>query len=108
LFTLAGKPVAIEHFVVKRLALGDWIFGDAEVVVPYRAFAQGRNYDGLIGRNALSAFNLIFDYQHRLLWFKPIDTGGKQKIEARSYAAGSAYCNPAPGLYLFTALFSPR
>ncbi|HEY1977882.1 MAG TPA: hypothetical protein VGG89_15120 [Candidatus Baltobacteraceae bacterium] len=77
LFTLAGKPVPIKHFIVKRLALGDWIFGDAEVVVPFGPFAQGRNYDGLIGRNALSHFNLMFDYQNRLLWFKPIDAGSK-------------------------------
>ena len=78
MYTLAGKPVPIEHFVMKRLALGDWIFGDAEVVVPYGQFAQGRSYDGLLGRNALSHLKLIFDYKGRTLWFKPIDTGASK------------------------------
>jgi hypothetical protein len=36
-------------------------------------YAQDRDYDGLIGRNTLSNFDLIFDYADSQLWFKPID-----------------------------------
>lgn len=77
MITLGGKPFGIKHFTMNSLVLGDWIFGQAEVVVPSASYAQERDYDGLIGRNTLSLFNLIFDYKNRQLWFKPIDTGSK-------------------------------
>lgn len=77
MITLGGKPFGIKHFTMNSLLLGDWLFGHVEVVVPSASYAQEREYDGLIGRNTLSLFNLIFDYKDRQLWFKPIDTGGK-------------------------------
>lgn len=77
MITLGGKPFGIKHFTMNSLVLGDWIFGQAEVVVPSASYAQERDYDGLIGRNTLSLFDLIFDYKDRQLWFKPIDTGSK-------------------------------
>lgn len=75
--TLAGKPIPIQAFTVKRFALGDWIFGNADVLVPADPYTPDHGYDGLIGRNALSYLDLIFDYQQRVLWFKPIDAGSK-------------------------------
>jgi hypothetical protein len=75
--TLGGKPFGVRHLTMKRLVLGDWIFGDVQVVVPSVAYAQQRDYDGLIGRDTLSSFNLIFDYANRQLWFKPIDFSSK-------------------------------
>jgi len=77
MITLGGKPFGIKHFTMDSLVLGDWVFGRAQVVVPSASYAQERDYDGLIGRNTLSLFNLIFDYRNRQLWFKPIDTGSK-------------------------------
>ncbi len=70
--TVGGKPFGIKHLTMRRLVLGDWIFGDVQVVVPSAAYAQERGYDGLIGRDTLSSFNLIFDYTNRQLWFKPL------------------------------------
>jgi hypothetical protein len=55
------------------LVLGDWIFGNVNVTVPSTAQAQMRDYDGLLGRDMLKNFNLIFDYRDRQLWFKPLD-----------------------------------
>ncbi len=77
LVTLGGRPFGIRHFTMNRLVLGDWIFGDVQVVVPTVDYAQERDYDGLIGRDTLSTFNLIFDYKDGELWFKPIDFGNK-------------------------------
>jgi Aspartyl protease len=70
--TLGGKPFGIKYLTMKRLVLGDWIFGDVQVAVPSAVYAQERDYDGLIGRNTLSSFNLIFDYSNHKLWFKPL------------------------------------
>ncbi|HET6276598.1 MAG TPA: aspartyl protease family protein [Candidatus Cybelea sp.] len=75
LITIGGRPFGIRHFTMNRLVLGDWIFGDVQVVVPTVDYAQERDYDGLIGRDTLSTFNLIFDYKDGELWFKPIDFG---------------------------------
>jgi hypothetical protein len=71
--TLGGKPFGVKHITMRRLVLGDWIFGDVQVVVPSAQYAQDRDYDGLIGRDTLSSFDLIFDYPEHELWFKPID-----------------------------------
>jgi hypothetical protein len=70
---IGGKAFGIRHFTMNRLAFGDWIFGDVQVVVPSVAYAQGVDYDGLIGRTTLSNFNLMFDYKNHQLWFKPIN-----------------------------------
>jgi Aspartyl protease len=75
--TLGGRPFGVKYFTMNRLVLGDWIFGDVQVAVPSASYAQERGYDGLIGRNTLSSFNLIFDYKDGELWFKPIDFGNK-------------------------------
>jgi hypothetical protein len=71
--TIGGKPFGIKHITMKRLVLGDWVFGDVQVVVPSAQYAQDRDYDGLIGRDTLSNFDIIFDYNDGQLWFKPID-----------------------------------
>lgn len=70
---IAGKPFGIKHITMRRLVLGDWVFGDAQVVVPSAEDAQSLDFDGLIGRDTLGSFNLIFDYNDAQLWFKPID-----------------------------------
>lgn len=75
--TLGGRPFGVKYFTMNRLVLGDWIFGDVQVAVPSASFAQDRDYDGLIGRNTLSSFNLIFDYKDGELWFKPINFDNK-------------------------------
>ena len=72
LVTLGGRPFGVKHITMKSLVLGDWAFGDVQVVVPSAIYAQERDYDGLIGRDTLSNFNLIFDYANDRLWFKPV------------------------------------
>jgi hypothetical protein len=72
-FGLSG----VKYFSMNVLVLGDWIFGDVQVMVPSSVAAQQPQFDGLIGRNILSNFNLIFDYKDGELWFKPIDFGNR-------------------------------
>ncbi|MFY9632116.1 MAG: retroviral-like aspartic protease family protein [Candidatus Cybelea sp.] len=71
--TIGGKPFGITHLTMKTLVLGDWAFANVQVVVPSAAYAQQRDFDGLIGREILSSFDWIFDYADAQLWFKPID-----------------------------------
>jgi Aspartyl protease len=75
--TLGGKPFGITHLTMKSMVLGDWVFGGVQVVVPSESYAQQRDYDGLIGREVLSSFDLIFDYANHQLWFKPIDPNAR-------------------------------
>jgi hypothetical protein len=70
---IGGRPFGVKHITMKSLVLGDWVFGGVQVVVPSAQYAQERDYDGLIGRDTLSNFNMIFDYANARLWFKPID-----------------------------------
>ncbi|HEX3458424.1 MAG TPA: aspartyl protease family protein [Candidatus Baltobacteraceae bacterium] len=70
---IGGRPFGVKHITMKSLVLGDWAFGGVQVVVPSAQYAQERDYDGLIGRDTLSNFNMIFDYANARLWFKPID-----------------------------------
>jgi len=70
---IGGKPFGVKHMTMRSLTLGDWVFGGVQVVVPSVQYAQDRDYDGLIGRDTLSNFNMIFDYANARLWIKPID-----------------------------------
>jgi hypothetical protein len=73
MMTLGNHPFGVKGITMRRMVLGDWVFGSVQVVVPSVQYAQDRDYDGLIGRNTLSNFDLIFDYADSQLWFKPID-----------------------------------
>ena len=70
---IGGKPFGVKHVTMRTMTLGDWVFGGVQVVVPSAQYAQDRDFDGLIGRDTLSNFNMIFDYGNARLWFKPID-----------------------------------
>lgn len=77
MMTLGGRPFGVKHITMKQLILGDWVFGDVQVVVPSAQYAQDREEDGLIGLDTLSSFDVIFDYDHARLWFKPINFAPK-------------------------------
>jgi hypothetical protein len=72
MITLGNHPFGVKGITMHSMVLGDWVFGSVQVVVPSVQYAQNRDFDGLIGRNTLSNFNLIFDYTDSQLWFKPI------------------------------------
>lgn len=70
---IGNRPFGVKSITMRDMVLGDWVFAEAQVVVPSVQYAQDRGYDGLIGRNTLANFDLIFDYADSQLWFKPID-----------------------------------
>ncbi len=75
---LGGKPFGIKHITMKQLALGDWVFGDVQVVVPSAQYAQDRDYDGLIGRDTLSSFDHDLRLRERLgFGSRPIESASK-------------------------------
>ena len=75
--TIGGRPFGVTHLTMRDLVLGDWAFGSVQVVVPSASYAQERDIDGLIGRDTLSNFKLLFDYAHAKLWFYPIAPGAR-------------------------------
>lgn len=70
--TVGNRPFGVKSVTMRSLVLGDWVFGGVAVTVPSAQFAQDRDYDGLIGRDTLAQFDMIFDYANDRLWFKPL------------------------------------
>jgi predicted aspartyl protease len=67
--TVGGAMDASVHSIT------DFIFGgvdfkSGEIVVPSASTFDITDYDGIIGRNALSVYQLYFDYANRTLWVK--------------------------------------
>jgi outer membrane lipoprotein-sorting protein len=64
---IAGQGVDYREFSFSRFDFGPLSFADATAIVPSGSSFEDVDYDGVLGRNILSNFNLIFDYsQHEL------------------------------------------
>jgi Aspartyl protease len=59
---VGGQAMDYHEYTFSRLDFGDLAFADANAIVATGAKYEGLDYDGLLGRNILSNFNLIFDY----------------------------------------------
>lgn len=70
---IGNRVFGFKNLTMHSMILGDWVFGEVQVIVPSAQYAQDRDYDGLIGINTLQNFNLIFDYANRKLWMRPLD-----------------------------------
>lgn len=53
------------------LEFGGIHFGDAAVFVPSSSTFNLSDYDGILGRDVLSQYQLFFDYAKRRLYIKP-------------------------------------
>ena len=71
--TIARHPFGFKSVAMRSMVLGDWVFGNVQAVVPSAQYAQDRDYDGLIGRDTLSNFDIMFDYAHGRVWLRPFD-----------------------------------
>jgi hypothetical protein len=71
--TIGNRVFGFKSLTMRSMILGDWVFGQVQVVVPSAQYAQDRDYDGLIGLNTLQNFDLIFDYANSKLWMRPLD-----------------------------------
>lgn len=70
---IGNRVFGFKSLTMRSMILGDWVFGQVQVMVPSAQFAQDRDYDGLIGINTLQSFDLIFDYANSKLWMRPLD-----------------------------------
>ncbi len=56
---------------VNDFIFGGILFRTAQIFEPSQSTFDIADYDGIIGRNALSAFQIFFDYQQHVLYVKP-------------------------------------
>jgi len=68
---VAGKGVDFKQYTFSRFDFGDLAFADAHVAVTEGHSWEDEDYDGLLGRNILSSFNLLFDYANHKLYVEP-------------------------------------
>jgi len=57
---------------VSKLKIGKYeLYNLKAAIAPASVRSKQKNADGIIGNNSLRQFNLIFDYKHKKLYFKP-------------------------------------
>jgi hypothetical protein len=69
---VAGKAFDFHQYTFSRFDFGDLAFADASAIVASGTRFEDLDYDGLLGRNILSNFNLIFDYPNRKLYLQSL------------------------------------
>jgi hypothetical protein len=70
---IGGRPFGFKSITMRSMILGDWVFGSVRVLVPSAQYAQTRDFDGVIGRDTLASFDIIFDYANSRVWLRPLD-----------------------------------
>jgi hypothetical protein len=65
---VAGKDDAYREYTFSRFDFGSLAFADASAIVPEGKSWEEQDIDGLLGRNILENFNLIFDYPNQKLY----------------------------------------
>lgn len=68
---IALKPIDYKQYRFSRFDLGDLAFEGGSALVPEGSSWEDEDYDGLLGRNILSSFNLLFDYANQRLYVAP-------------------------------------
>lgn len=68
---IGGDAVRFHSYTMRTFGIGGMLFADAAVDVPLTTRVQARDYDGLIGRETLSNFDVLFDYAHQRVYLKP-------------------------------------
>jgi hypothetical protein len=69
---VAGERVGFRQYTFSRFDFGDLSFADAVADVTLGTNFEDVDYDGLLGRNILDNFNLVFDYQHAKLYVQSL------------------------------------
>ncbi|HTX59549.1 MAG TPA: aspartyl protease family protein [Verrucomicrobiae bacterium] len=70
---VGGEYVGLKQFRFRQLLLADLAIGGALIATPSTLHVQERDYDGLLGRQLLADFDLIFDYAGGAVYLKPFD-----------------------------------
>ncbi|HET6895731.1 MAG TPA: aspartyl protease family protein [Candidatus Baltobacteraceae bacterium] len=69
---IAGQGVDYRQYTFSRFDFGDLAFADATADVTSGTKFEEIDYDGLLGRNILANFNLVFDYAAGRLYVQPL------------------------------------
>jgi hypothetical protein len=69
---IAGQGVDFRRYTFSRFDFGDLAFADASADVTGGTKFEELDYDGLLGRNILDNFNLIFDYPDEKLYLQSL------------------------------------
>lgn len=69
---VGGEAMDYHQYTFSRLDFGDLAFADASAIVASGSKYEDADYDGLLGRNILSNFNLIFDYANSKLYVESL------------------------------------
>lgn len=69
---IAGKGVDYRQYTFSRFDLGDMAFADVSADVTAGTAFEALDYDGLLGRNVLDNFNLVFDYPSGRLYMQSL------------------------------------
>ncbi|MGZ3496043.1 MAG: aspartyl protease family protein [Vulcanimicrobiaceae bacterium] len=69
---VASRPVDFHEYTFGRFDFGDLAFSGAHAIVASGHRWEERDYDGLLGRNILNNFNMIFDYPNRKLYVQSL------------------------------------
>ncbi len=69
---IAGEGVDYRQYTFSRFDLGDMAFADVTAAVTSGSKFEDIDYDGLLGRNILNNFNLVFDYPSGKLYLQSL------------------------------------
>ncbi|HLI97066.1 MAG TPA: aspartyl protease family protein, partial [Candidatus Baltobacteraceae bacterium] len=69
---VAGEGVDFRQYTFSRFDLGDMAFADVSAAVTSGTKFEDIDYDGLLGRNVLDNFNLVFDYPNGKLYLQSL------------------------------------
>lgn len=65
---IANQATGVKEYHFSRFDFGDLAFEGGTALVPEGTSWEDEAYDGLLGRNMLSTFDLLFDYANRRLY----------------------------------------
>jgi Aspartyl protease len=69
---IGGSPIGAKQYTIGAMQFGETTFGGVRVTVPSSNLVDSRSEDGVIGRDFLQNFDLLFDYAHQKLYYKAI------------------------------------
>ncbi len=68
-----GGPTGIKKYQISKMEFGDYNLEDVAVSIPSNRKVEDADYDGLLGRDILHYFTVIFDYPNQAMYVRPFD-----------------------------------
>ncbi|MDQ2865029.1 MAG: pepsin/retropepsin-like aspartic protease family protein [Candidatus Eremiobacteraeota bacterium] len=70
-FRFVGGTTGVRRYELSSFVIGDYNVQNVLVAVPSNRKVEDVDYDGLVGRDLLDSFTVIFDYPHGSMYVKP-------------------------------------